>query len=168
MDTPTTVAPKAKGKKVAWLVAAIVLIGVIVALNNVGKNAGEDVVKDDVSAVEGATTTEDGVTTRSDNATLVVSTDVDLALPYTSAYAKYAGRRMQFDSRCQASPATLTVADGTKVMLDNRGSMTNRVVVGDKAYEISAYNFSFVTLTTGTYAVSCGSNTNAATITVTK
>lgn len=171
MENPVSAAPKAGGNKIAWFVALIVLFGVIVALNNVGE-------KDKKSSLEVASdeTVEDvsgeDMIKASSAATVVANTDVDLALPYTAAMTKYAGRRVQFDSRCIASPVKSSFKDGTKIMLDNRGSAATRVVVGSMAFDIAAYNFAFLTLSAtefpATYSVDCGGVKGAAVITVTK
>ncbi|MDO8601894.1 MAG: hypothetical protein Q7R62_02060 [bacterium] len=167
MDNPMSAAPKPKSNKVVWLVAAIVLIGAVVALNNISNSSDEFSSKDDSSDVV-KETDEEAAIQASSAATLVVDNDMDLALPYTAAFTKYAGRRIAFDSRCQATPTTTTFQDGTKIMLDNRGVGASRIVVGNKAFQIPAYNFAFLTLATGIYEVDCESNKSAATITVTK
>jgi hypothetical protein len=65
-----------------------------------------------------------------------------------------------------------TFKSGTKVMLDNRGSEMNKIAVGDKMFEIPAYNFAFITLESDSlpaiYPVSCGANRGVASITITK
>jgi|GEM_PF-844385 len=174
MDTPTTAAPQAKSNKVWWILAAIVLIGVIVAINNVDKKSGDsaDMEKDATSSDMNDEATENDKISTSPAAKLVVSNDADLALPYTSAFTKYAGRRVQFDSRCAASPKSTTFANGTKIMLDNRSSVAHRITVGNKAFDIGAYNFTFLTLeaktSSTTYSVDCADAKGVATITVTK
>lgn len=171
MDTPVAADPKNGNSKMAWLVAAIVLIGVIVALNNVGRKS------DDASSEEVKTdTTEEMVVdkeaTTLNDSKLVVSVDADMALPYTTAFTKYGANRVQFNSKCQASPIKSEFKDGTKIMLDNRGSVSQRIAVGDQAFMIPAYNFAFLTLTADelpmTYSVDCGSAAGVASITVTK
>lgn len=150
----------------AWIVAGIVLIGVIIALNNVGdKEPSLEVVESEDLAKSSLTLDEREVAA-------VVVTDADLALPYTVAMQKYAGARMAFDSRCVASPAAFEVENGTKLMLDNRGSSAVRVMVNDMAFDIGAYNFTFVAVDEqklpATLLVECGEAGKVATITVTK
>ena len=171
MENQGSAAPKAGGNKIAWFVALVVLIGVVVALNNVGKKDEELASEEGVTATTEATIVDEENIALNDSK-LVVSTDADMALPYTAAYTKYAGRRIEFNSKCQVSLAKTEFKDGTKVMLDNRGSASQRIAVGDQAFMIPAYNFAFLTLTAEklpmTYSVDCGTAAGVASITVTR
>lgn len=167
MDTSNSVDQKGGNGKMAWIVAGIVLIGVIVALNNVSDKEGKKEVVEGDDLASSSLIVDEVVAGE-----VAVVTDADLALPYTVAMQKYAGVRMALDSRCVASPATLDLEKGTKVMFDNRGSSMVRVTVAGMAYDIGAYNFTFVTLDAeklpAIFAVSCGDVAKAATITVTQ
>jgi hypothetical protein len=171
MENPVSAAPKVGGNKIAWFVALIVLIGVIVALNNVGEKDAKSSLEEEVSEKTEEVAGEKEVVALNDSK-VVVSTDADMALPYTAAYTKYAGRRIEFSSKCQVSPVKAEFKDGTKVMLDNRGSVSRRIAVGDQAFVIPAYNFAFLTLTAEklpmTYSVDCGTAAGVASVTVTK
>jgi hypothetical protein len=170
METPTPVAqtePKSFGM---WIVAALVIIGIVIALTSINNKSTDEVEtssEDEMTTEEMATSSDVDVKTTS-----VTKLDADSALPYTSAFTKYAGRRIEFNSRCTMTPSSVSFKKGTKVMLDNRGSAVNTIVVGDQLYRIQGYNFSFITLSAeslpSTLVVSCGGNTRAGTVTVTK
>lgn len=170
METPVSATPKAGNNKVAWFVAIIVLVGIIVALNALGDKNGESTLDMESSVTTEGSETE--TTTPSETATVVVNNDPDAALTYTAALTKYAKRRIEFSSACAATPSEPVYFDKTKVMLDNRGTAAVRITVGDKAFDIPSYNFAFITLTTSEpeikLPVSCGTKANVATITVTK
>jgi hypothetical protein len=171
MENPVSAAPKTGGNKIAWFVALIVLIGVIVALNNVGGKDEKSTSKDKATDTTKEEVVDKEVVALNDSK-LTASTDADMALPYTAAYTKYGNRRIQFSSKCQASPVKAEFKDGTKIMLDNRGSVSQRIAVGDQAFMIPAYNFAFLTLSADelpmTYSIDCGGVAGVASITVTK
>lgn len=169
METVTPAVSNEPKKNIGlWVVAGIVVIGIIFALTRINNKSTDSETMDasDTSAVATDETASMDATTK---ATAVTTVDADASLLYTAALSKYAGRRVQFSTNCAMTPAKATFKAGTKVMLDNRGSSVNTVTVGDSLYRIQAYNFAFITLAdAGTLTVSCGSNNSAGTITVTE
>lgn len=170
METPTATTPSKPVNMRVWVISALVVVGIIIVLMNINKKS-DDVAKDSNSdaALEATTLENDSETV---SATLVTTTDPDQALRYTVAFQKYAGRRVEFSTRCQMSPKVATFQSGTKIMLDNRGSIANRIIVDDKMFQIPAYNFAFLTLEPGslptTHVVGCGSSNNVGSIVITK
>jgi hypothetical protein len=153
-----------------WIAAAIVIIGVIVVLANMNKTSDEPVTDEaETEVTEEATETADEVAPASVKATLVTAVDPDQALPYTSALSKYADRRISFSTTCQATPAKVTYKSGTKLMIDNRGSVTHQIRIGSALYTIPAYNFAFILLSSDkaiTHTVDCDSNKNVSSISI--
>ena len=84
--------------------------------------------------------------------------------------AKYAGRRIQFNDSCQATPAAQTYKNGTQVMFDNRGAKATTLTIEGVAYPTSAYTYRLITLSSKTLPhtviVNCGSQNNVAQITL--
>lgn len=83
---------------------------------------------------------------------------------YTELVKEYEGRRIQFDERCQVIPQSPTYKNGTSVMLDNRSAGARSVMVGGTKYDLSAYGYRVITLSSSSLpkelAVSCGSSGN--------
>jgi len=83
---------------------------------------------------------------------------------YTELAKEYEGRRIQFDDRCQMIPLSPTYKNGTSVMLDNRSTSTKSVTIGSVKYDLSAYGYRVITLSSSSLpkelAVSCGSAVN--------
>ena len=79
-------------------------------------------------------------------------------------WLEFEGRRIQFDERCQVTPQNPTYKNGTSIMLDNRSANARTVVVGGTKYDLTAYGFRIVTLSSSSVpkelAVSCGSSGN--------
>lgn len=68
---------------------------------------------------------------------------------------KNSGYYLQFYP-CQATPGTLTVKKGSKIMLDNRDSKTHVIGIKSVKYNIGSYNFAIATLNTlGTNYITC-------------
>lgn len=68
-------------------------------------------------------------------------------MSYTEAYTKYKdGHVLQFNEQCQAFPKTMSIANKTVLMLDNRSSHDEVIKIGENAYEIPAYGFKIVNL----------------------
>lgn len=156
---------KPQSSKMAWLVAVIVLVGVVVALNNVEK-------KPEAEVSELGQEEDVLVETSIDAKSAVVVADPDQALPYTKALAKYAGSKISFNSRCAASPTRLELENETKVMLDNRGAQPITIRFAGQQFSVPAYNFIFYTLQEAelpaVYSVSCGDVKDVARVTVTQ
>jgi len=83
---------------------------------------------------------------------------------YTALVKEYEGRRIQFDERCQVTPQSPTYKNGTSVMLDNRSASARAIMVGGTKYDLIAYGYRIVTLSSPSLpkemAVSCGSSGN--------
>jgi len=86
------------------------------------------------------------------------------AKSYSDAVKEYEGRRIQFDDRCQVTPQNPTYKNGTVVMLDNRSASIRTVVVGGIKYDLGAYDYKIVTLSSSSLpkelVVTCGSSGN--------
>lgn len=93
-------------------------------------------------------------------------------LSYQQALQEYAGRMMQFDANCRATPNLLTFKNGTEVMFDNRAPDKQTVKLDGKAYEIGAFGFVAVVLNSKalphTIKVDCGALYSVAQITLQK
>lgn len=74
------------------------------------------------------------------------------SLPYSKAVTQYSDARFQFIT-CHAYPSSLTVKQGSKLMLDNRDSVQHRIKVGAQSYTIDKYGYVIMT------AVSAGQQT---------
>lgn len=86
------------------------------------------------------------------------------AKSYSDTVKEYEGRRIQFDERCQVIPQSPTYKNGTSIMLDNRSAGARSVMVGGAKYDLSAYGYRIVALSSPSLpkelAVSCGSSGN--------
>jgi hypothetical protein len=86
---------------------------------------------------------------------------------YTDAIEKYknSGYYIQFFP-CQATPGSLIVKQGSKIMLDNRDSKAHSIGIKSDKYLIASYNYAIATLNViGTNYVTCDGG-GSATITV--
>lgn len=76
---------------------------------------------------------------------------------YVDAAAKYkkSGYYIQFYP-CQATPGSLIVKQGSKIMLDNRDGKAHSIGIKNDKYLIASYNYAIATLNTiGTNYVTC-------------
>jgi len=83
---------------------------------------------------------------------------------------KYADRRIQLDTVCQAHPNTVTYKDNTGIMIDNRSPQTRTVKVGTN-FTIKPWGFKIVVLpdvylVSKTLLVDCDGSQNVATVLV--
>ncbi len=90
------------------------------------------------------------------------------AISYTNALIKYANRRIQLDTNCQAVPTSVTYKDNTGIMIDNRSAQTRVVKVGT-TFTMRPWSFKIVVLpdvylTQKTLLVDCANRQNVATI----
>ena len=93
-----------------------------------------------------------------------------VSIAYADALIKYADRRIQLDSSCQAHPTNVTYKDNTGIMIDNRSPQTVTVKVG-VTFTIKPWGFKIVVLpdvylTSKTLLVDCNQRQNVATILV--
>ena len=93
-----------------------------------------------------------------------------VSISYANALIKYADRRIQLDTACQARPIAITYKDNTGIMIDNRSPQTRTVKVGI-TFTIKPYGFKIVVLPdiylkSKTILVDCDKSQNVATILV--
>ncbi|MEK7124519.1 MAG: hypothetical protein AAB877_02445 [Patescibacteria group bacterium] len=86
-------------------------------------------------------------------------------ISYNEALIAYANKRIQFDENCAVSPGSPSFKTGTKIMLDNRASKARQVYFDEKAYNLQAYGFKIITLSTAfplphTIKIDCGNGKN--------
>ena len=83
---------------------------------------------------------------------------------YSDVVKEYEGRRIQFDERCQVVPQSPTYKNGTSIMLDNRSASARTVMVGAAKYDLVAYGYRVVTLSSPSLpkelSLVCGSSGN--------
>jgi hypothetical protein len=90
-------------------------------------------------------------------------------MSYNDALAMYQnGHLIQFNDKCQTYPRSMVFNNNTEVMLDNRSSAAETVVIGSSSIELPAYGFKIMTLSTPTlpttYQMSCVASKNVNTI----
>ncbi len=95
-----------------------------------------------------------------------------VSIAYADALIKYADRRIQLNTTCQAIPNNVTYKDNTGIMLDNRSPQTRTVKVGT-TFTIKPWGFKIVVLPdvylkSKTLLVDCDKYQNVATILVQK
>lgn len=155
-----------KKSKILWLVVVVVVALVAIILwarsrNNNADRAGN--MADGSGQLESAEDTSEG----SVNKKPASSGASAPALTYTQALAKYAGRVIQFDEQCQATPSNITLKNNTDIMLDNR-SLQSRVLTVGESYTVKGYGYKIVKLSSGvlprTILVDCQGKQNVATI----
>ena len=149
-------------KTLYYGIGALVIVAIIVfwsikkdilPVSNLDQNIDQTIVS-----------TEDK-STGSTNATKKVA-----SISYAQALIKYANKRIQFDTICQALPNTVTYKDNTGIMLDNRSAQDRTIKVGTN-YTVKAYGFKIVVLPdiylkSKTILVDCDKSQNVATILV--
>ncbi len=91
---------------------------------------------------------------------------------YTKLVKEYAGRRIQLDTNCQASPSYITYKNGTKIMVDSRSPESRNVTIGGVHYSFGPYAYRIITLFTknppATVSINCGKAVNVGTILIQK
>jgi plastocyanin len=150
--------------KKGWLIAGGVLVVILAAWYAVFCTSywsptgytSEDVLQPTDQTPQEATTTPGAVRPRA---------------PYQAAVQKYQ-YRMQFNEACQASPAKLTVKNGSSVMFDTRGTGRHTLTVGGKTYTFNGAGFAIVTLSSKTLPhtvqIDCGNGKNNANVVLQK
>lgn len=104
-------------------------------------------------------------TTASPTPTKRPSAKPTTALSYTEAVNQYINRRLQFDPNCVVIPNYVVFKKGTQIMLDNRSGQARPVFLDGQRYNLEAYGFRIITLTTTaslphTIKVDCGTGKN--------
>jgi hypothetical protein len=106
------------------------------------------------------------------NTSMPTSTSTSAPTPdlsYGEALKMYENRRFQFSfndiNNCIMTPSSSVFKKGTKVMLDNRVNKQITVYFDGTAYNLKAYGFRIITLTTSaqlphTIKVDCGTGKN--------
>ncbi len=89
-------------------------------------------------------------------------------ISYANALVKYADRRIQLDSACQATPNNVTYKDNTGIMIDNRSPKARTVKIGT-TFTIKPYGFKIfvlpdIYLKSKTILVDCDQLQNVATV----
>ncbi len=89
----------------------------------------------------------------------------NVTLSYGDAVKKYQDRRIQFDPNCIPVPYYVVFKKGTSIMLDNRYNKARPIYLDGAKYNIGAYGFKIVTLTTTaklphTIRIDCGTGKN--------
>jgi hypothetical protein len=100
-----------------------------------------------------------------------VSVDYTLGFTYAQALAKYSGLNLlQFNDACQVHPRMLALANGSKLMLDNRSTHSEVIKIGDNSYTMDPYSFKIVTLQVEkvptVYGIDCKNAENVGTLTI--
>lgn len=99
-------------------------------------------------------------------APVVVPTD---SRSYAELILAYKGKTLQFGDACQMPISSYVYKTGTEVLLDNRTNVPVAIKLAGMSYDLSAYGYKVVTLSTeGKFMVSCGDNQNVATVTIQK
>ena len=150
-----------KNNKILWLVVIILLaIGAFFWLHNSGGSLGS-LSYQSSSPSPSATGSPKTTVKSSPKAT----SSVTAAKTYTQLVQEYVNRTLQFNSLCQVTPSSMVLKNNTSILLDNRANVARTVSVDGKSYNLSAYGYQVVTLSSKTLphtvAVNCGSTVNA-------
>lgn len=157
-----------KNTKLALGVVVIVIIGALLAFG-----AGKK--KTPVSEIPNTNLPESSVensskpnkSSRSSTTSAIVTT-VDTR-SYSELISAYKGRTLQFDSACQVHMSKQGYKVGSEVLLDNRGSSPAIIKFASSVYNLGAYGYKVVTLSSlGEYTVDCNDRENVATLTIQK
>jgi len=119
------------------------------------------------------TTTENSTATEPESVQDISSQDTGATvtpISYANALVKYADRRIQLNTMCQAFPGSVTYKDNTGIMIDNRSPNTRTVKIGN-TFTIKPWGFKIVILPdvylkSKTILVDCDNSQNVATILV--
>jgi hypothetical protein len=145
-----------------WILIAVAIVASIIIFSP----------KDGTTPVDQMITTDQVLdTTPVATASSSIKTAPVVTLSYEHALAQYVDKRIQFDSRCQATPSQVTYKNGTSIMLDNRASVARTIKIGNLVV-IPAYGFKIIQISSATlpatWLVDCGSSQNVATLVVQK
>lgn len=139
-----------------WVIAAIIVVAAIIIF----------FVSANKQTINPTTTEPESVQDISSQDTGVGAVPIS----YANALVKYADRRIQLDTTCQARPNNVTYKDNTGIMIDNRSPKTRTVKVGT-TFTIKPYGFKIVVLpdvylASKTLLVDCDGSQNVATVLV--
>lgn len=150
----------AKGWWIALGVAVVIVIIAIAMRSNKGSES-------EYGTSSSPTTSATSLVTISPVAT------PKLTLSYTNALKLYEGKRIQFDTMCQANPNRMVLKSGAKIMLDNRSATPRTIALGGTKYTLAAWGYLIVTprvtkALPETILVDCGTSQNVATLIIEK
>lgn len=164
-------------KYLVWGVVIIVIVVAVILAKKIKVPKESDVsqtkksVENTVSVTSTSSTENTTTTTKEVQKTIKPITKPVVSRPapqsYTDAIEKYknSGYYIQFFP-CQATPGSLIVKQGSKIMLDNRDSKAHSIGIKSDKYLIASYNYAIATLNViGTNYVTCDGG-GSATITV--
>ncbi len=163
------------GTNKAWWIAggAILIFIIIVALINRDSSSPETSPSPSASTSAVMENKESVSPEPSTVIKPVVKTTGTVGVSYANALKMYEGKRIQFNSACQASPSNMVLKAGDKIMLDNRHEVGKTVSVGASKYNILGYGYLIITPRgSGAYPqkilIDCGKQQNVATISIEK
>lgn len=118
------------------------------------------------------TTTKPAPTTTSKTTTVTTATASNENINYGQAINLYASTRIQFNVSCQASPSSLNLKNGSKIMLDNRSETARTIAVDGVKFNLAGYGFKIVIVSSKTLPhvanIDCGSSKNNAQVNLQK
>lgn len=83
---------------------------------------------------------------------------------YSDMVMQFGEKRIQFDERCQMTPADVTFKNGTTIMLDNRSGTAKTIRIGGQIYSFQPYGYRILTLSSPTLpnslTISCDNSPN--------
>jgi len=124
-----------------WISLAVIIVVVLVVWNLWEFKGQEERVMQTVTPTASPTPQSGGST--SGGGTSFTQTQVQT---YSAAVTQYEGKRIQFDERCQPSPADVTFKNGTSIMIDNRSAQAKTINVGAQSYNLPAYGYRILIL----------------------
>lgn len=147
--------------KYVWIVVGIIVVLAIIGLSrgSLPQQAGTK-----------SSPTPVGSTKNYGASPSVTPTPAGSMISYADALQRYAGHVIQFDARCQTTPSSLTVKNGTYVMFDNRSGDPRWFALNAVKYSVVGYGFRILPITSthlpGIVTIDCGSAQNVGQINV--
>ena len=80
---------------------------------------------------------------------------------YDAARKEYEGRSVVLDGNCTATPATLALKSGTRMLIANHSTKVLAVTFGNRTANLRPYHYMLNTAVAGDTAVVCAGNTVA-------
>lgn len=150
------------GKKIVYVAAGIILLGVVGYLvwGQKTKNGGNEKSQTATGTSQITTSTRTSPKTAAPKTTAPKTTaPVAATQKYLDALKIYktSGYYFQFVD-CHGSPGSLVLKKGKKFMLDNRDNQTRKIaIVGGQSFNITAYNFAIATAPSslGVHYITC-------------
>jgi len=150
------------------VIVTVIIIWSIISLQQ-GKVPGDNMFNPAPNEQNENEPAESNTSTSASTSTQTSTSTPTPSLSYGEALKIYEGRRFQFSlnglNDCVMSPTSTAFKKGTSVMLDNRADKQITVYLDGVAYNIKAYDFKIITLTTSaqlphTIKVDCGNGKN--------